>query len=129
MAINFLPSVGFTLTIPNTTTLVRVDDIAIGADAIPPPDNCVAIVVYNMSAGDRIFVKFGLEGVVTSVNMTVANSTVIPGGGSMTFDVGFLGQRIALVTGGQVNMYLMAETGANVPANVTFLQGTQRPET
>jgi hypothetical protein len=125
MATEFLPSVGFTLTIPNITSLVRADDLEFGANAQAPPDNCVAIVVFNMSTADRVLVKFGQVGIVNSETMTITNSTVLPVSSSMTFSLGALGQRIHLYTGGQANLYFMAETtAANVLVNVTYLQGT-----
>lgn len=125
MATEYLPSVGFTLTLPDTTTLVRVSDLDRGAGAQAPPDNCTSIVVFNMSGANRIFVKFGPVGAVTSVNMTVLNSTVIPVNASMTFNLASLGARIHLYTGGQANLYLMAETGTAVQVNITYLQGSQ----
>ena len=122
MAISGLPGIGFTLTIPNTTTMVAVDAIAFGANAEAVPDNCRAIVVYNMATANRIFVKFmPTPGIQASI--TVNGSTVIPELSSMTFDIGFITDRGGIGAGAAINLYFMAETGANVPVNITYLMG------
>ena len=48
MAVITLPGVGFTLTIPDATTLVANDDTTYGIDAVAVPPNCRSIIVYNM---------------------------------------------------------------------------------
>mgnify|MGYP006434945401 CR=1 FL=1 len=126
MPVSTLPSVGFTLTIPNITTLVPVDDVLFGADALAPPDNCHTIVVYNLDAANRVFVRFGMPGTVTAANTTILNSTVVPALGSMTFGVGHVGERAYMDPLGAVHLYFMAETGAVVPINITFLMGRGR---
>lgn len=122
MAISGLPGIGFTLTIPNTTTLVAVDAVAFGASAEAVPDNCRSIVVYNMATANRIFVKFmPVPGILASI--TLLASTVIPGLSSMTFDIGFIMDRGGIGATSAINLYFMAETGLNVPVNVTYLMG------
>lgn len=122
-AVLTLPAVGFTLTIPNTTTLVPLDDVAFGADAQGLPANGRTIIIYNMDAANRIFVRFGANGAVTAGNTTISNSIVIPALSSLTFAVGYLGDRAPLGVASPDNCFLMAETGAGVLVNVTYLMG------
>ena len=121
------PGYGFTLTCPDNATLVPVDDITFGAGALAVPDNCESIVVYNMDAGNRVFLRFGLDTEVTAANTTVLNSTVLPASASMTFQVGYVPNR-AFMGGGSVrNLYLLPEAGANLQINITYLMGAGRP--
>ncbi len=121
--VSTLPSIGFTLTLPDTTTLVRSDDMAFGAFAEEVPTNCSSIILFNMDAANRVFVKYGRTVEVNAGNMTVANSTVLPILSSMTFAVGYVGDREDISSSGPVCLFLMAETGAAVQVNVTFLMG------
>ena len=123
MATNPLPSVGFTLTIPDTTTLVSVDGVAFGASAIPVPDNCRSIVVYNMDASNRVFLKFDTTAAANIARMVIGSCTVLPTSSSITFAVGYLGDRQSLSLSGDANLYLAAESGTNVLVNITFMQG------
>lgn len=118
-----LPSYGFTLTIPDTSTLVRCDDVTYGAAAISPPDNCQTIVVYNVDATNPILVKFAEGSSVTPASMTSANSVYIPAASSRTFVVGFLGSRPPLGVSDPVNMYLKAVSGTGVIVNVSYDMG------
>jgi len=121
--VSTLPAIGFTLTITNNLVLVPVDDIAYGVDAVPPPTNCRSIIVYNMDATNRIFIKFEQTAVIVAATMTVLNSTVLPALGSITFAVNYLGDRPNLYMAGNYGMYLKAEAGTNLPVNITYLQG------
>ena len=122
MATNSLPAYGFTLTLPNTTTVVAVDDIQFGASAIAVPDNCRTIVVFNTDDTNRILVKFTRPPAVLA-SMVIASCTVIPAAGSMSFDVGYLTDRGEISPTGSCNIYMVAETGNTVPVNVTYLMG------
>lgn len=126
MAVEWLPSIGFTLTLPNPTTLTRFGDRTAGAFAQDPPDNCESIVVVNLSTTDRVLIKFAQEGTVSAASMTLANSTVIPVSSSMTFGIGVIGPRPALITGGVAEGFLKPETGQSVPVNVSYIQGPAR---
>ncbi len=125
MPVSHLPALAFTLTLPSTTVIVQVDDPAFGTGAAAVPDNCRTIVVLNMAAGNRIFVRFGMLTEVTAGNTTINNSTVVPALGSFSFDVGYIGDRLALgdIPTNTANMYLIAETGNNVPVNITYMMG------
>ena len=123
MPVSLLPAIGFTLTIPSTTSLVAVDDITFGANAFPVPDNCRTVVVYNMGSKDRILVKFMLTDRAISALMDVNSSTVLPELSSMTFDVGVLMERSAVSNESPVNLFLKTESGVNIPVNVTYLMG------
>jgi hypothetical protein len=118
-----LPAVGFTLTIPNATTLVPIDDITYGEGAVGVPANCRTIVIFNMDAANRVFVRFGENAVVSVGNTTISNVTVLPTSSSMTFSVGYLGDRASLGMTRAENCFLMAEAGAGVLVNVTYLMG------
>jgi len=118
-----LPSYGFTLTLPDATTLVRCDDIQYGAGALEVPSNCRTIVVYNMDAAQRIFVKYSTTNSISQSTMTLQNSTVIPAGASMTFAVGYLGDRPNLSGDLDVCLFFKAEAGTSLPVNVTYLMG------
>ena len=122
MAVSSLPVIGFTLTIPNTTTVVEIDDIAYGIGALSVPDNCNSIVIYNMATADRIFFKFmPPPGIPASV--VVGASTVVPAVSSFTIALGFLSDRGPIGSNGETNIYFMAETGAAVQVNVTYSMG------
>ena len=127
MAVTSLPGVGFTLTIPNTTTLVPVDDVTFGADAVAPYDNTKSIVIYNTDATNRIFVRFDLTAAANISRMVAASCTIIPALSSMTFSVGTIGDRPQLGIIEATNLYFAAEAGTNVAVNVTYLQGMGGP--
>lgn len=120
MAVSPYPSIGFTLTC-NVAAEVSIDDVAAGASAVAPPDNCRLIVVYNISTTDRIFVKFKM--LADATVLTILNSTVIPTGSSMAFGIGYLGDRQPLGIGLACNLYIRPESGGVVPVNITYLQG------
>ncbi len=123
MAVSSLPGIGFTLTLPDATTLVPVDGVAFGASAIPVPDNCRTIIVYNMDAANRIFAKFERTALIALPLMVVASCTVIPALSSMSYDVGYIGDRPILSSVSSTNLYFVAEAGVNVQVNVTYLMG------
>jgi len=123
MAVLTLPAVGFTLTIPDITTLVRCDDIQFGEAAQEVPPNCRTVVIYNMDDTNRIFIQWNPTTEVNPNSMTVLNSTVIPTLSSMTFAIGYLGDRPNLAGRLDVCLFLMAETGVNVDVNITYLMG------
>ena len=102
---------------------MAVDDITFGANALPVPDNCRTVVVYNMGKKDRILVKFMLTDRAISALMDVNSSTVLPELSSMTFDVGVLMERSAVSNESPVNLFLKTESGVNIPVNVTYLMG------
>jgi len=118
-----LPSYGFTLTIPNTSTLVPCDDVTYGTGAIAPPDNCQTIVVYNIDGSNPVLVKFALSSSITPASMTLANSVYLPAASSRTFAVGFLGSRPPLGAAKPTNMYFKAVSGTNVQVNVSYDMG------
>ena len=118
-----LPAVGFTLTLPDATTLVACNDTDFGIDAIDVPPNCRSIVVFNMDAARRIFVKFCPTTTITAAMMTISNSVVIGTASSMTFAVGYLGDRPNLAQELESCLYFKAEAGVNVLVNVTYLMG------
>lgn len=122
-AVSTLPAIGFTLTIPNNTTLVACDDTDFGIDAVAVPPNCRTIIVYNMDAANRIFVKFAQVTQIDVHMMTIANSTVMPALSSMTFAVGYLGDRPNLSIQTEACLYFKAEAGAGLLVNVTYLMG------
>jgi len=125
MAVEYLPSVAWSLTIPNTTTLVRASDIQYGVNARNVPDNCTSIIVYNTDGTNAIFVRFGDPALVTAPQMTLLNSTLVPALGSITFSVGVTGARTALTSNAELavaDLFLMAQAGAPV-VNVTCIQG------
>lgn len=119
MAVSALPGIGFTLTCPDASTIVAVDDVTYGASAVAVPSNCRTIVVYNMDGTNRLFVKFAEAATLSTI--TLVNSTVIPAGSSMTFEVGPLGQRNDLGGSNAFNLYMLPEAGTNVPVNITYL--------
>ena len=123
MAVVTLPAVGFTLTIPDITTLVRCDDIQFGAGALEVPPNCRSIVVYNMDDTNQIFLQWNPTTEVNANSMTVLNSTVIPVLSTMTFAIGYLGDRPNFAGNLDTCLFLMAETGVNVQVNITYLMG------
>jgi hypothetical protein len=122
MAVSSLPGIGFTLTLPNTTTVVAVDDPAFGANAVAVPDNCRAIVVYNLSAANRILVQFQRTAEI-GAGLSILNSIVLPSLSSITFAVGYVGDRPVLFQNGETDLYMQAETGTNVQVNISYLQG------
>ena len=124
MSISGLPAIGYTLTCPDSTTLVAIDDPAFGADAVSPPDNAESVVILNLDSANRIYVKFGSVTAVNASNMTISNSTVIPPLGAMTFDIGALAQQRAPIGSGprdQVNGFIKPAAGTNLLVNVTYL--------
>lgn len=124
MANSVLPAVSFTLTCPDANTIVAIDDPAFGADASAPPDNADSVTILNLDSANRLFVKFGVIGEVSTANMTILNSTVIPALGAMTFSIGTLTQqRLPLGSGptAQANCYLKPAAGTNILVNVTYL--------
>jgi hypothetical protein len=121
-----LPSYGFNLRIPNTTTLVACDDTTHGAGAIAPPDNCQTIVVYNIDGTNPILIKFDSPSTITMGSMTTVNSIYLPAASSRTFAVGFLGSRSPLGVSQPVNMYFKAVSGTNVDINVSYGMGSGR---
>ena len=123
MAISFLPAIGFTLTLPDTSTLVPVDDTAYGADAVAVPSNCRTIVILNLDDTNQVLVKFGQNRAVSAGSMSISNSTVVPVSSAMTFEVGFLGDRGELSETQDLNLFLLASTGSSVQVNITYLQG------
>jgi hypothetical protein len=123
MSVVTLPAVGFTLTIPDTTTLVRCDDIQYGEAAREVPPNCRSVVVYNMDATNRIFIQWNPTTEVNPTSMTVLNSTVLPALASMTFAIGYLGDRPNLAGHLDTCLFFMAEAGVSLQVNVTYLMG------
>ncbi|MAH47920.1 hypothetical protein CMI37_19015 [Candidatus Pacearchaeota archaeon] len=123
MSVSFLPGIGFTLTLPDATTIVPVDDIAYGAGAQGAPDNCRTLVVYNMDANSRVLLKFWRTEEVNPAEMVLANCMVLPTSSSITYEVGYLGDRPSLSQAGEANLYLLAEAGVNLQVNITYLQG------
>jgi hypothetical protein len=123
MSFSSLPAIGFTLTLPDATTVVSVDDNLNGANAVEVPDNCRTIVIFNMNATNRVFVKFARTDEIGGLGVNINNSTVLPASSSMTFGVGYVGDRPPLAQAGVTNLYLLAETGTAVLVNVTYLQG------
>jgi hypothetical protein len=123
MSVEWLPSVGFTLTLPDAATLVQVSDALYGAYAQEVPDNCRAIIVYNMDAQNRIFMRFGDTTTITVGNTTVLSSTVIPAGGSVTVGLDYLGERQALNPTSRADLFFIPEGGTNVQVNITYLMG------
>ena len=123
MAVEWRPAVGFLLTLPSGV-MARVDDPAFGADAVPPPDNCHTIVVYNMDVALSVLVKFDVMGF--GGPMTQFNSVIIPPASSMSFGIGYLGERYRLndAANPSAAMYLMG-TGlaANTSVNIAYVQG------
>lgn len=116
------PAIGFTLTLPNAATVVAVDDVTYGADAQAPPSNCKSINIYNMStATEKVFVRFCFP--AASGLTSISNSTVVPPGASITFDVGVIGQREQLGSTKILNLYLRLDSGNNINVNVTYLMG------
>ena len=126
MSITTTPSIGFTLTCPDNATLVPVDEPVFGANAVAPPANCHSIIVYNLDANNRIFVRFGTPGLITAGNTTIANSTVIPVLGSMTFGIGHVVEREYLGETTGMNLYFLPESGNNVAINITYVMGKGR---
>ena len=123
MAVSNIPAYGFTLTCPDAATLVDTGDVTYGVNALAVPDNCASIVVYNMDAANRVFVRFGRLGEISVANTTVNTSTVLPALGSMTFQVGFVGDREYMGAGYPTRLFLLPEAGAAVLVNVTYLMG------
>jgi len=122
MAVEWRPAVGFNLTLPSGVR-ARVDDVAFGVGAVPPPDNCHTIIVYNSDALIGVFIKFDLTAFAGVMDAT--NSTLLPPASSLSFGIGFLGERDTLnAVGGRVSMYLMgAGLAANPVVNVSYMQG------
>lgn len=124
--ISSLPSIGFTLTLPDNATAISVDDITYGAFAQDVPGNCESVIVYNMSGANRLFAKWGsiTSGKISS-NMTISNSTVIPAGASFTFEIGLLGERQSIGDRPEstVNLFLKLEGGVNQTVNITYMMG------
>jgi hypothetical protein len=123
MAVSILPSIGFSLTIPDATTLVAVDDTTYGVDAVAVPSNCRVIVVYNTSTTDQVLIKFSEPSSITAGSMTSSNSIILPAASSRTFAIGFLGQRPELGSPEKVNLFLKAASGTSVVVNVSYDMG------
>ena len=123
MPVKSQPAIAFTLTIPDASTMVANDNTDFGVDAEAVPPNCRTIVIYNLDATRRVFIKFAPNTAITTGMMTISNSTVLAAGSSMTFAVGYLGDRPHLSMSQSEAFFLKAEAGTNVPVNITYLMG------
>ncbi len=126
MAVELLPSVGFSLTLPNATTLVPADDPAFGAGAKSVPDNCATIIIYNTDAANRVMFRFAESVSATAGNTTVANSTILPASASITLAIPQYGHRSRLGLTEGYNLFLKAEGGTPI-VNITYTMSNRYP--
>jgi len=120
-----LPFVGFSLTLLDNLTVVEADP--------QPFSNTKEVIFLNGSPDDRIFVRVAdlSAGLPIAGDVTAANSSIIPAGGSLSLCIGPEGERNALGTvafwaiptpGSKLGIVFKAESGADVELNVTYVQ-------
>ena len=126
MALNVvsaLPFQGFTVTVTNAACIV-LDATAL--TGISPYSNTKEIIFYNMDPQTDCFVQVAdvSAGIPAAGTVTVADSTVIPAGGSVTLAIGAEGDRESLNEAGGAPPLgvVMRGDGADVDVNVTYVQ-------
>ena len=108
--VSHLPSVGHTQTATVATTEATTQ----------PFQNTKEVLVYNPSAADSLFIGWGVLGTLV---LTAANSTVVPAGGAVTLSIEPEGNRSPAETGGGLaGVTLLVACSANtVEANITYV--------
>lgn len=122
-----LPSDGFSLTLPDSSTLVEADPA--------PYSNTKEIVVLNTNADGRVFLKWVIldsgGALPAAGSVTATNSTIIPASGSISLCIGTEGYRNPAGTvawwaanaGSKLVLVFKSETETDVVINVTYVQG------
>lgn len=120
--IEYRPIVAFTLTIPNSTTLVPLGEVAYGAYSQEIPNNCKVVQIRNLNDTNQVLFHVGLTASTTIGTVTSANSTVIAPNGSFTGEINVEGKRWRLGQTELLNGYLACVAGTNVQVNITYVQ-------